>query len=66
MSPWIPFQRVCAHWQVHPAVALRRIEKLVDSGAVEFSDDRLSLRITWPREIVASFADIHAGSMTEG
>ena len=66
MSAWIPLALVCATWNVRPYVALRRIEAFVATGAVEFDKERIALRITWPPEIIASFAEIQAGSMTEG
>jgi hypothetical protein len=64
VSSWIPLRQISGLWHCRPSLALRRIEKLGD--AVEINEDGTAVRLTWPEDLVASFAGIHVGSMTEG
>ena len=65
VSGWITLEQVCALWHCRPHFALRRVEKLVETGAVELREDRKALRLTWPAEIIASFGEITVDSRTE-
>lgn len=66
MSGWVPVGAVALRWNMRLSSTMRMLRTLATTGAVEIREDQQAVRLTWPQDIVASFAAIDRWSTTGG